>query len=484
MPFLDQTAQRQRLQQMTPLMEYKPEPTFGEVFEASVGLVFDEELSISAELNREGWRERERLIKEKLDNGEINRDDYLDHQGNFDHNRVAWHSGDPRIKSDRVLTEERNELLRKRREYATDIIERGSGMAQFLGSANAYMLDPVSISTMFMGGAAVTGARLSKLGSVLNATGRAAAIEAGAELFIQPLVYAHKQDIGSPYSAGDAITNIATAAVGAALFEGVPRGIGEWISSVRKKALPQADLPVEELSIMDEHLLRFEETVKAAPKVDLDEVERGFFTNLRTDLESKIESKLPRGEVKSLNSQAKKLAAKIDNLQKLPLDNTVKKQLTDAFEAATSINTKLQAHKIAQAAEKELVAVDSGILNKEITDRLTETKTRAIVENESKFLNEMEAKRTEYAQPASTVKNYDQPIPPPESKAKTTTREREILDYDGLGNDFDRTMNEFGKIENPVTIKNDEVVNAKEVIDEFDKELDGLESVLVCAYGK
>ena len=146
MPFVNESSERE-LNANAPRHEPVESSNFGDVFGASVGQVFDEELSVSSLLNREGFSQREQAVKESADAGDINLNDYSK-RGIIDYNRIASDHADLNIKTNEQLHQERNDLLAQRRNYAEDVIERGSGTAQFLGAATGYMLDPVNVLSM------------------------------------------------------------------------------------------------------------------------------------------------------------------------------------------------------------------------------------------------------------------------------------------------------------------------------------------------
>lgn len=259
MPFVSHKDQRQN----RPVFqeEYSPRASFGETFAAGVGLAIDEELSISSALNREGWSNRRKRAQQMIDDGLISRDDYIKKTrrgSKFQYDKLANDFDD--VKSDAELKEERAQMLASRREYAEDVFERGSGVAQFLGSATAYMLDPVSIATMPIA-YSTNGARgLAAVGQIAL---KAGATEMAAETGIQAFVFDHKHDINSPYDWQDALTNIATAGAGAAMLGGIGGGISEYIKAVRgkAKALPAS----EKLEFADETLSRLGETLSNNP---------------------------------------------------------------------------------------------------------------------------------------------------------------------------------------------------------------------------
>lgn len=259
MPFISSKDQRQATSQVDFQTEYTPESEFGEVFAASVGQVFDEELSISSALNKEGYRDRRRAAEELIDSGALDKDKYFikSRRGTkFDYNKASLDF--EQIKSDDALKEERNAELASRRSYAQDVISRGSGFAQFLGAASAYMLDPVSVATMPIGYATGAAKGLSAIG---RSAIKAGAVEMAAEVGIQAFVYDHKHDIDSPYDWKDAITNIATAATAGALLSGGAVGIREYISHARQKAAPFN--VADKMAVADESLARIEDTLSS-----------------------------------------------------------------------------------------------------------------------------------------------------------------------------------------------------------------------------
>jgi len=238
MPFLSQKDNRETLQGLAPAKKFV-EAEFSEVFDAGVGQVFDEELSISSMLNMEGWNKRKQQVKGLGESGKFNLEEYSSYTGEVDYEKLSSDFPDFGIKTDRTLFDERAELLKKRREYSKDVFERGSGMAQFLGMATSYMLDPVNIATMPVATMGTAAKSLTTIGRALTVAKNEAGLAIAAELMIQPLVYKHKHDIGSPFEFSDAITNIAMAATGAAAIGAVTGGISGYFKSVREKAVTQ-----------------------------------------------------------------------------------------------------------------------------------------------------------------------------------------------------------------------------------------------------
>ena len=272
MPFISQKDNRQRMQTYVPA-KYIETPDFSEVFNASVGLAIDEGLSISRAFNNEMYRERDSRVKELGDAG-FDVPKYINRAGKLDYDRLSRDTDDF-IQTDTVLRERRNEKLRQRREYAEDVIERGSGYAQFFGMATGFMLDPINIATLPIATAGVAAKGLGVLASAMNVAGREAALATAAELAIQPLVYTHKLDIESPYSTDDALMAIGGAAIGGALLGGAAGGLAGYFRKVGQKSReaiePDMDSP-EDMAI--NALERVAEDIDAFREADIQSDER------------------------------------------------------------------------------------------------------------------------------------------------------------------------------------------------------------------
>jgi hypothetical protein len=97
------------------------------------------------------------------------------------------------------------------------------------------MLDPINIATMPIATVTTASKGLTAFGTALRTAGTTAALTAGTEAAIQPFVYAHKEDIESPYSAKDAIASIVTAAAGGAVVGTVQGGLVGFFRNARTK---------------------------------------------------------------------------------------------------------------------------------------------------------------------------------------------------------------------------------------------------------
>lgn len=229
MPILSKEDRRFYLQNLP--TQAQIEPDFLETLTSAFDFVVDEELSISSLLNNQGYDDRNEEIKEMVDGG-FNIKPYTNVVGEIDYARLSTDTGT--IKSDFQLWGERRDILAKRRAENQNVMERGSGLAQFLGSMGAYMLDPVNIATFPIAiGTAYKG--MSVLSRALMTGRDAAGVAIATELAIQPLVYQHKNAIGSPYEFNDALMAISTAAIGSGVLGGAAGGIAGYIKKVREK---------------------------------------------------------------------------------------------------------------------------------------------------------------------------------------------------------------------------------------------------------
>ena len=226
---------------------YQKRSTASETFGAALSQVVNEEWSISSMLNAENYNDRKAKVKTLVDEGTIDRKKYENYLGEFDYDRIAEDTG--LIKNDLTLFTERKELLEKKRNESAEVIARGSGMAQFAGSMVGYVLDPITIATMPIATAGTTLRGLSVLSKALKVGRNEAALGMATELFIQPLVYDHKNAIDSPYEAEDAITAIVTAGIGAGILGGTIGGLQGYFKNVRQKTAPLVSKPVDDVEV-------------------------------------------------------------------------------------------------------------------------------------------------------------------------------------------------------------------------------------------
>ncbi len=473
MPFLSVRDNREVSQNLTQA-SFVEEASFGETFAAGVGQVFDEELSISSMLNMQGFNQRKEQVKELGNSGAFNINEYTSAVGDVDYERISSDFPDFKIKNDKTLFDERAELLKGRREYAQDVFDRGNGMAQFLGMATAYMLDPINIATMPIATAGTATKGLSAIGRAIQVGKNEAGLAVAAELMIQPLVYQHKHDINSPFEFKDALLNIVTAATGAAAIGGLTGGISGYLKNVREKTV---DLPLDDDAIMAlNSLARVEDDLKLNPEkinLDLEKVEADFIQEVKAELTANAAAKIKKSERTSLSKQLSELevsAKKLDG-----------EDLTVARASIDEIKTKLANDDLSARAKSELSQLEKGKLSEAQQARLNEIKTKAEVDVDSKFLTETNNKMEAVNQPSKVKENYTQP----EKKAATTgsvsQRERAVVERNGLTKDYDADIEAFKALDNPRIVQDDVVVDANAFMKSMDDEIKGIEEVLTCA---
>src|SRR5437773_9131112 len=121
----------------------------------------------------------------------------------------------PEIKNDDELRRELIQEYRQKRSDAAKVSEASHGLAavgEFAGSAVASQLNPLYLAILPLGASVSAGIVKTALTN--------AGIVGAAEALSQPLTYRFKQQIESPYTAGEAITNVAAAAAGAGILTG------------------------------------------------------------------------------------------------------------------------------------------------------------------------------------------------------------------------------------------------------------------------
>jgi hypothetical protein len=542
MPFISQKDNRQRMQTYTPA-EYIEVPEFSEVFNASVGLAIDEGLSISGYLNNELYRERNQKINTLREEG-FAVQKYRDRKGRMDYDRLSRDTDDF-IQTDAVLREKRNEKLRQRREYAEDVIERGSGYAQFFGMATGFMLDPINIATLPIATAGVSAKGLGVLASAMNVAGREAALATSAELAIQPLVYNHKLDIESPYSVEEALMAIGGAAVGGALLGGAAGGLAGYLRKVSQKSretLEPAINSTEEMAITT--LERVAEDIDAIKESTIYSDMANDYAEISASYDKYVDDITPP-LVESRDKLIRNVQKEIDTLEKQPKfgrkiseygglnqeawfkesglnkkefgslkggfgkpfwrtgnagltpDQLAERLVEDGFisgydqrEAISFVDDLLRmGDRIADPdAELRLLQLNESFdaLSKTSDQDLKTFYEEAVamdMENDIQILREYEAKRARFNEPSRVMENYFDPQPQKAASATVTERERDILERNGLAEDYDAAVQAFRNIDDPQLFVDGEFINANDFMKQIDDEIEGINSVLECTLG-
>ena len=558
MPLINQGARDDKFAGFS-AYDHQVEAPFNDVFAASLGQVFDEELSISSMLNREGFTQRKATVDNMIANGEIeNAERYRTKGGRnrtLDYNKIAQDLGREDVKTDAVLNEERNATLKARREYAQETLSRGSGTAQFLGAMNGYLLDPINAVTLGLAVPSITAKGVGTIGRIALATRDAAIIEGATELGIQAFVFEHKQDIDSPYSAGDALASIGLAAVGGGVIGGVTRGVGDWLGRVINQAdsLPPAR-QTPELQTAKQYLRRQQNTLRGSPKVaDPIDIEAArtraandVVTSRQSDLAPLVERKLEASDLNQMEVNRNALIKELRTLQPVDVQDSFaaakfEARQNELLDEIDSIDTILAEHKAALRAQEEIRAIQKGEYSPELQASIaraqdnvieapapvradvdesgqqvrdptpvregstsvsesvdnpqsspqglkTEVEPQTIneqqVAKDLEYLGEMNRRATQYAPPSKTAAMYEKPAPSKKPNASASTREREILEAQGLDDAFNQEMAKFNSMENKLLIVDGEVVDADDLVKSIDDEIAGLDSVLTCAYGR
>lgn len=258
MPFVSRKDQKERDQTYHPdkFVDVPEESTYLEMFRGSRDLFIDENLSTSFMLNVENYKERKKTVRSLITDGIVDRKKYESYTGQFDYDRMAADldkNPDTKglVQTDLELFAERNEILAKRREETQKILDAGSGLKKAvaigLGSIVGSGHDPAVLATLPFSTSSKAVKGLSTLGRALVVGRNEAALAVAAEIFIQPLVYSHKQSIDSPYEVEDALTAIATVGIGAGILgagaDAGINGLSGYFKNVREKASPFVSKP-------------------------------------------------------------------------------------------------------------------------------------------------------------------------------------------------------------------------------------------------
>jgi hypothetical protein len=538
MTFIHDSDRRQREQQRLPAVEARPEAGWGETYVAAFQYAVDEELSISGALNKEGLAQRRDALRDLIDEGRVNVRDYSDRRGRVDYDRLAQEFDT--IKSTQTIAEERKEMLRQRREQNQDVMERGSGFAQFLGMASAFALDPINLATLPVSSAGVAARSLSWVGKGLLVARREAALNVATELAIQPLVFQHKSDIDSPYSWRDATANIGMAAAGGAGLGFVSGGVSGYLRAVRDKSSPylqdaESKMALRSLSETADFLDR---TRPNTSRRVLDDEYGKFLTGdyqniseLRAATRSRLQRELAEAQSQEmtmlqmiadaggLNEKAWKnagfgakdielaravrkqlpankpllrkkggitpedLAVRLAETGYIPDGAVTQSRALDIARVALE-NPELPASRQAAARSADFEDMISRI-DSEDDQALEQIFKRAQaeeIEADVERLNERELIREKANNPDVDPDQFR--VPEPESVAPQTLndRQRYVLDRVGLAEEYDQAMEAYARSGNKQIFdaESGRLIDADDVLKEIDDQVEGLNEVLRC----
>jgi len=353
------------LMNQTGAMDFSPAPKFGETIGAAFRFTRDEGLSTSSFMNNEGYAIRRAKMKQLKQEG-FDVSPYIDDTGTVNYDRLSESTG--LVQSDLEIFTERNELLEKRRNESEAVMARGNGFAQFLGMTGGYMTDPVNVASLPFGGVGTAVKGMSVLSRALIGARNASAVAIASEAAIQPLVYKHKHDIGSPYEVSDALQAIAFTAIGAGVLGGAAGGISGYLAKTAESTapvfapvFPQAPLAYKSPMISGrpagaqtfENITKFKEELIQEAKAKLigpagqkltrgeEKKLRGELRNLEFDL---AKAKKPPTKIKArkdeparvakqkvLQAEVKRLEANIARTQKLLDDSQATREYNKAI---------------------------------------------------------------------------------------------------------------------------------------------------------
>jgi len=523
--------------------KYEPDPTFGETLGAAFSYTRDEGLSISAQMNIQGYEDRRATMRRLRDEG-FDVSPYIDDTGAINYDQLAEKTG--LVKSDIELYRERRDILAKRREESQDVMARGNGFAQFMGMTGGYMTDPINAFSVPFGGVGTVAKGMSVLSRALIGARNASAVAIATESAIQPLVYRHKHDIGSPYDVDDALAAIGYSALGAGLFGGAIGGVSGYFAKlaentapVFKPVFPKAPMAYQPPMIAGkpaafptpDNIVRFKqelidearakligpagERIARTQKLLDDSLATREYNRaivrldegiLPPELQKRLDDYIntpsnPEGQSVYL------LARMAENMRlqkgfragELALQSYGKysAKLIDSLEEAKDAAIKALDDEIAKTSPgdvrklEDLQSVRDRIANATVIDgdalnieRVFKELYDENIQKDLDMLRSNEAFRQQMEAPTLKYDDFVGPPRPDSPKADTTPMQRQGLDDEGLGKDYDTDMNLYNQLETKLTIDADgKIVDAEPIMKEFEKELDGLNSIMRCSIG-
>lgn len=542
MAILSNQDQRDYYQNMRGPQEAQEDPTFFETMGSAFDFVIDEELSVSSLLNRQGYDDRNEQIF-KMTNEGFDLKPYTDVTGEIDYDRISDDTG--LVKNNLELYNERTEILRKRREENQDVVERGNGIAQFIGSMGGYMLDPINVATMGVGvGTAYKG--MSTLSRALMTGRNTAAIAVASESAIQPLVYKHKHDIGSPYEFNDALMAIGTTAIGAGLLGGAMGGVAGYFTRLSEdaskfvsfKPIDKVDVEVkltaeqESINVLQRMGAQLvEQKAELPPRIEddilqeWDNFQAGQYTKLEDARDATIITLEKQAEtIRKENLTLARWIAKEGGLNKerwaregidvadmkamgggrnplfrvkggydpdmlaerLREGNVSDIQMNDAIDMVDEMVRNPKIFKDA-GVQSRIDDIDDNIniLRDENTvlEEYYGNVIRKNVESDMELLAQNKAFEDAMNKPTLTYDDYVVEQLPPAPQATRTGLQREQLDSEGLAANYDRDMADFEAQENRLVYADGKLVDGDEYMKALDDQIEGIESVRVCAIG-
>lgn len=495
MPYVSARDESEYMLGLTPYERPEPTPGFGEVFSAALGHIVDEELSISGAMNNEMYARRRETVRQLSESGEIDLGQFTDRRGRVDYDRIA--EADERVPHSSLLREERNQILERRRNYSKEVLERGSGLAQFLGSAVGLVADPVNIALLPVATAGTALKGMSTLARAMYVGRNEAALATMAELAIQPLVYEHKHDIESPWEAQDALSNIAMAAAGAFALGGAVGGLSGYFRSVRSAArdMAKGDFELGEATAILERIEGDLEANPARAEVDLDQIEKEFIAEIRAELEatssrplSKSERGLLQQELDELRARRAEDSPQVVNKKTGTSTRQQKREgvQADAEDAATdarieAIEARLESSRWGERTDKELAQLSQGVVPERFRRQLEERQNQKLIDVDTEYLSQKETTLRAANQTADRVE--PPAMEPPATRPQITETQAAYLTETGLADDYARAANAYEAVDNPMLVEDGKLVPADDVIGKMDEVIEGLESVRVCAIG-
>ena len=152
-----------------------------------------------------------------------------------------------------------------------------------------------------------------------------------------------------------------------------------------------------------------------------------------------------------------------------------------------AIDERLAEMKAADANASDIAKLED-LRNRIDTDEgdiadLVENIRQENINADAAILRENELFRQQMDDYTVTPDMFVGPPKPPAPRAEATNLERNALDADGMGKNFDEDMANYNNLDTKYAIVDGKLVDGEQVIKELDDDLDGLESIMRCSVG-
>lgn len=248
-------------EQAAPLL---PASTFDENFAASVGEIFDEFMSFSPNLHKINVLERDRLVDNLINNGDIPDDQLRQFKvmggyTKYDYDGLArWANENLQLEdaldTNNDLYEARNEDMALRRQYRADIFSRATGPQKAFNFATQFVmsgLDPVNVAAAALTPISVGSKAASRALFTASVAGRSAVAGVASQAALEPFIYSWQQETNGEYTWKNSLFNLAAAGVFSGAIGGTAAYFGHGFSTKLNEGIGDIDENLRFMAVKD-----------------------------------------------------------------------------------------------------------------------------------------------------------------------------------------------------------------------------------------